>query len=383
MCVALLQNMVRACGLGTRVRFCPLGEAGELAKTLLPCGRAAIFADGGAQMAQVRGQLADLRPVCAVIGREPLAGLFSLPDEVRVVVALGTRSIFAARFFATLRGGFVLAVPLSAAAEGVFEAALPQGYAQAGYPLRAPDIVLADEALLSGLSGAAGYAALAALCAEDLALHALFAEGAEDPAFSRAAEAFLSYGEGEKGLFCACSLLRLALRRSPVLPAVCAAEAYGGDAFPLFAHFAARYARFLEKEEPRRYFVPDFTGRVLRAAEVTGERAAALLKNIAVPTAAECRRRIQVFAEARGALRARGELLRSFVQRAGRLYAAHGGHIRAEDGKEGAAGRIAALYECAAELSPLFSVPAAEREFGLLADLPQSDLAKQMRAACG
>ena len=39
MCMALLQNTVRACGIGTRVRFCPLGEAENLLKTLLPCGR--------------------------------------------------------------------------------------------------------------------------------------------------------------------------------------------------------------------------------------------------------------------------------------------------------------------------------------------------------
>ena len=186
MCMALLQNTVRACGIGTRVRFCPLGEAENLLKTLLPCGRAAVFADEGAPLMRVRARLAAYRPVCCVVGKEPLSGLFSLPDEVRAVVALGRRSIFAARFFASLRGGFVLAVPLAAAAEGLFEAALPKGYAQAGYPLRAPDIVLADEALLSGLSGAAGYAALSALCAEDLALHALFAEGAEDQPVAQA-----------------------------------------------------------------------------------------------------------------------------------------------------------------------------------------------------
>ena len=177
MCMALLQNTVRACGIGTRVRFCPLGEAENLLKTLLPCGRAAVFADEGAPLMRVRARLAAYRPVCCVVGKEPLSGLFSLPDEVRAVVALGRRSIFAARFFASLRGGFVLAVPLAASAEGLFEAALPKGYAQAGYPLRAPDIVLADETLLEARAEAVGFAALSALCAEDLALHALFAGG--------------------------------------------------------------------------------------------------------------------------------------------------------------------------------------------------------------
>ena len=233
MCMALLQNTVRACGIGTRVRFCPLGEAENLLKTLLPCGRAAVFADEGAPLMRVRARLAAYRPVCCVVGKEPLSGLFSLPDEVRAVVALGRRSIFAARFFASLRGGFVLAVPLTASAEGLFEAALPKGYAQAGYPLRAPDVVLADETLLAARAEAVGFAALSALCAEDLALHALFAGGEDGAAFVRAAEALPAGGESAGGLFCVCSLLRLALRTAPAMPAVRAAEA-AEDGYALF-----------------------------------------------------------------------------------------------------------------------------------------------------
>ena len=376
MCMALLQNTVRACGIGTRVRFCPLGEAENLLKTLLPCGRAAVFADEGAPLMRVRARLAAYRPVCCVVGKEPLSGLFSLPDEVRAVVALGRRSIFAARFFASLRGGFVLAVPLAAAAEGLFEAALPKGYAQAGYPLRAPDVVLADETLLAARAEAVGFAALSALCAEDLALHALFAGGEDGAAFVRAAEALPAGGESAGGLFCVCSLLRLALRTAPAMPAVRAAEA-AEDGYALFSCFAARYAHFLEREEPRRFFVPDYTGRALHASQVYGERAAVLLKNITVPTAAECRRRAEIFAQARAKLRVRGELLRAFAQKAGRLYAAYGGRVRA-----GESGQAAALYECAAELSPLLSVPALQRDFGLLEPPPQDSCsAEHMRTA--
>ena len=379
MCMALLQNTVRACGIGTRVRFCPLGEAENLLKTLLPCGRAAVFADEGAPLMRVRARLAAYRPVCCVVGKEPLSGLFSLPDEVRAVVALGRRSIFAARFFASLRGGFVLAVPLAAAAEGLFEAALPKGYAQAGYPLRPPDAVLVGEALLGGAAEAAGFAALSALCAEDAAAHALFAgkELAEAAAFARAAEAFAAFGGEKQGLFCACALLRLALRGAPALPAAEAAAAYGQDAFPLFAYFAARYIRFLEREEPRRFFVPDHVGRVLHAAQVCGVCAPSLLKGVKVPTAEECAARADIFAQARAKLRARGELLRVFAGKAARLYTAHGGRIRAETDA-----RCALLYECAAELSPLLSLPAMQREFGLLADLPADVCsAEHMRAA--
>ena len=49
---------------------------------------------------------------------------------------------------------------------------------------------------------------------------------------------------------------------------------------------------------------------------------------------------------------------------------------------ENTARRIAALYECAAELSPLLSVPALQREFGLLEPPPQDSCsAEHMRTA--
>ena len=160
------------------------------------------------------------------------------------------------------------------------------------------------------------------------------------------------------------------------MPAVRAAEA-AEDGYALFSCFAARYAHFLEREEPRRFFVPDYTGRALHASQVYGERAAVLLKNITVPTAAECRRRAEVFGQARAKLRVRGVLLRAFAQKAGRLYAAHGGRVRA-----GESGQAAALYECAAELSPLLSVPALQRDFGLLEPPPQDSCsAEHMRTA--
>lgn len=132
MCMALLQNTVRACGIGTRVRFCPLGEAENLLKTLLPCGRAAVFADEGAPLMRVRARLAAYRPVCCVVGKEPLSGLFSLPDEVRAVVALGRRSIFAARFFASLRGGFVARGAARSCCGGAVRGGVAQGVRAGG-----------------------------------------------------------------------------------------------------------------------------------------------------------------------------------------------------------------------------------------------------------
>ncbi len=123
--------------------------------------------------------------------------------------------------------------------------------------------------------------------------------------------------------------------------------------------------------------MPDHVGRVLHAAQVCGVCAPSLLKGVKVPTAEECAARADIFAQARAKLRARGELLRVFAGKAARLYTAHGGRIRAETDA-----RCALLYECAAELSPLLSLPAMQREFGLLADLPADVCsAEHMRAA--
>ena len=375
--IAFLQNALRKSGVQARVRFCTLAEVGAQLSALLPHGRAAVFADEGfARTEEVRTRLKSHDPVCAVVGDGSVGELLALPDEVRAVVALGERSIAAARFFASLRGGYVLAVPLSASAGGLF-GALPRGHAQAGYPLRPPDLVLVDASLLGGAPQAVGFGALAALCAEDAALSALFTGGEVPSAFSRTAEALVLHGEGKEGLFCACAAFRLALGSSPAMPAAEAAEL--GDAFSVFSGFAARYVRFLEQGSPRRYYVPDYVGRVLRAARQSGRRAGELLRNVCVPTAAECARRMEIFAQAREKLRIRGELLRLFARKVRRLYVLHGGQIPC--GREAQA---AALYECAAELSPLLSVPAMEREFGSLAELPPNAAsAAAMRDACG
>ena len=311
MCVALLQNMVRACGLGTRVRFSPARRGGSACKDAPAlrqggnlCGRRR--ADGaGARAARgfaprlrgdrqraARGAVLSSRrgARCRRAGHKEHLCRAVLCDAARRVRA---RRAPLRRGRGGVRGGAAAGV-----CAGGLSAARARHRARTRY-LRV--------ALLSRSFGGGGLCRARRAVRGGSRLHALFAEGVEDPAFSRAAEAFLSYGEGEKGLFCACSLLRLALPRSPVLPAVRAAEAYGGDAFPSLLTLRRAMRAFWKRRNRAGTSCPILRGGVLRAAEVTGERAAALLKNIAVPTAAECRRRIQVFAEARGALVRAGE----------------------------------------------------------------------------
>ena len=144
-----------------------------------PAGsRAALFfaeGDRGAVPEHLFSALAPFSPLCAAVGQGCASGLFSLPDEVRAVVALGNRAFLAARFFATLRGVACYAVPTSPSAEECFSPSAPPPFS--GYPLRAPDkILLCGNFLHVDCGAALAHTALAAVCAEELRTDALFSE---------------------------------------------------------------------------------------------------------------------------------------------------------------------------------------------------------------
>ena len=143
MCQNTLLSAAEEYGLKTRFCFEPVSAAPRLAKSLLPYGKVLLLADESvsAVLHSMRGQFAGFKIFCVVLGGGDRAeGLFSLPDDVRLCVAVGRRSIAAARFFCTLRGAFLLAVPDMLYQEGMLSSA-----SSGGYPVEEPDIVLFDE----------------------------------------------------------------------------------------------------------------------------------------------------------------------------------------------------------------------------------------------
>ena len=151
-------------GAAVQLLFCPCSHAGEALSALLPYGKAALVIDEAVppQAAErVRIALKKFRPACAVIGGD-FTQLFSLADDIRAAVGIGTRGIAGARFFATLRGAFSLLIPTDTAAEGLFAPFAPPPWQ--GYPLAPADMILADAALLQETPALACFAGV---CAEE------------------------------------------------------------------------------------------------------------------------------------------------------------------------------------------------------------------------
>ena len=231
------ESAMAGCGLRTRAVRASIAEAGEQLRALLPFGKAALITDAGTDeqlTERVRASLRAYRPQCIFAeGEDASMPLFSLPDDVRAVVAVGPRSALAARFFCTLRGGFSLLIPLRPSAEELFAPAAPRPWA--GYPLAEPDLILVDGEILQNAEEARAEAALAALCAAELESDARFTESEYDArglhlAAARAAEADLSLPAGREDVLAASAIFCLEKRSLPPFGCERAARAAAGGA---------------------------------------------------------------------------------------------------------------------------------------------------------
>ena len=91
MCFSLLDSAVAACGLATRIRFCPASAAAQVLQTAVPYGKIVLVSEDGESFAfaeRLRAKLGEFRPVSVVLGGEDkFEGLFSLADDVRAALA--------------------------------------------------------------------------------------------------------------------------------------------------------------------------------------------------------------------------------------------------------------------------------------------------------
>lgn len=362
MCISAVERALQEGGVPTRFLAAPLSEGARLLSELCPHGRAALIYDEECPLAEeVRAALAPFRPACFRLDKGgAYTPLFALDDTFRAAVGVGERSMAAARFFATVRGGASLLVPVRPSARGAFTKSAPSPCA--GYPLRDADLFLAPPAALFDCPQSRAEAALSALCAEELRSDALFSGRERDASpFDAAAE--LALGESGEEILCASALAELALRAAPPFASALAFERLaageGMPAFALFSAFCARYCA-LPAGEPRPFFVPDYAGRIRAAARRFGVPERALYARLRVPRAEESFALSRIFSECRPALSRGAQLLEAYARKLSRLYFAAGGaaHRAARVAAEGA-------YALSAELSPLLSPPALERELGM------------------
>lgn len=376
---AILQKAAQESGLKTKFYFEDKGEAARVAGSFVPCGKLLLLADEETadEALALKETFIDFRVYFAVQGKQESAnGLFSLPDDVRAAVAVGGRSIAAARFFCTLRGACLVAIPARCSAAEIF---CPRS--EGGYPVNEPDAVLFDKNFALGRAEGAAVAALSALYAEDIDIDGVFSGARKDAGYemlrlsaSLAVQVGAKVGRAPKEsgrrragsgerLFESLCLQEIALMACPRLPSRAFYHLLSGKGAPLgecaFAalHYAqARYAALFENGRPRRYFVPDYAARARRAAEYVGEEAFA---NIKVPSAEECFAAAEIFEESRLHFAAAAEALGAYAEKIRRVYYAEGGKKPLF-----ASGALEEAFSLAADLSPMLSVGALERDLG-------------------
>ena len=178
---SLLKDVEKeVCAFGAETKIIPAeAELAPLLRACIPAGCRAVFVysekEKQASAEYILRSLQGFAPLCVCI-KDDWTGLFSMPDEVRAAVGYGSAAIFAARFFATVRGGVSIAVPDAPSAEGCFGREAPAPFA--GYPLRFPDFVLLSGNCMRHRFGQAlAETSLYALCAEELRTDALFRTG--------------------------------------------------------------------------------------------------------------------------------------------------------------------------------------------------------------
>lgn len=364
MCMEVLASAARGCGLKTKFYACGIGQLPRIAKEFLPCGKLLLLCDESAapQALGLRGAFAGFRVYSVVYGGERAEGLFSLPDDIRLAVAVGERSIAAARFFCTLRGAFCIAVPVCLRAESLFSPA-PEGY-----PVAEPDAVLFDGGLAGRADEAdsAAVAALSALCAEDIETDAVFSGERKDGGAGLFMKSAKLAEQGGGALFTAAALHGMALRSAVRSPSRALFELLAGKgghsdgecALAALCYTAERRCALFKGGAPRPYFVPDYAARARRAARYIGEAA---FEYIRVPTAQQSFALAHVFGESRGRFAVAAELLRAYAGRIRDIYFRAGGR-KPSFGAE----TLEDAYSLSADLSPLISAAALERDFGTL-----------------
>lgn len=275
--------------------------------------------------------------------------LFSMPDGVsRVLCAGGERALFAARYFAEVRGISCTLFPARASLDGAFEergevqiggervtAPLKEGEVVCDMELLSPDLAAGYCRLLLSRLAAAENRALAAFSAaprgeypeeipkEDVPI-------VEMNALQRRRER-VGTPEGEGA-----ALVRLMDGPLPEWRA--------------FVQLSALYAAFFAKGKPRRYFTPDYRARA--------ERAGVEYARLAIPTAEEYVYRAMALERVRAPLmKETGEILKAREEYCRRASALCGRELSLRGGDLSA---LRILPECGGGLTAVI------RDFGLM-----------------
>ena len=254
----------------SELRFCGAEEA--LREMLSrSSGKTLLISDGG--FYRVFAPIGHPHTIFAVLDREDVLPLFSMPDGVSGIAAVGGEfTMRAARYFAEVRGIRCLLFPVEPALDSVFEmnGEMTVGGVASRVPLAEAELCCDLQILRPALSR--GYARLLlsqlerseerALCMlERREVGALYEEGYAAARCEISAEAIIRANASLRRL----EAQGLAVGEATAFMRILAKEGIPEPEWQAYRALTALYSAFFERGKPRRYFVPDYTARTRRA----------------------------------------------------------------------------------------------------------------------
>lgn len=203
--------------------------------------------------------------------------LFSAPDGITCICAAGGKGILqAARYFAEINRVPCYLFPAFAACDGAFEAVgqIEAGATSGQYPL-ASARVFCDVSAMHGLPAAYARILLTRLALFERRTLRAFCGTDTGDLFERTYAAALSYEEedgAEKIVAVNVRLRRLEEEGAPMGEGIALSRLLEKDGvkeaeWEAYLQLSALYGAFFKRGEPRRYYVPNYALRALRAGE--------------------------------------------------------------------------------------------------------------------
>ena len=376
-----LQNLLKKAGHGTRLEACTLPCFSRHLQAILPQGKVLILLEEDTPLdiyKNLQQQLHFYRQYVLFIEEtEQGMGLFSLPDDIRMVIAVGNRAVELGRIFATLRKCYSVAIAINFETTNLLckiidtkklliEHKEIDKIAQKAYPVAPLDLILLDETLLQDRREGILKLASCTLIAIDIEIDALFRgerqiESYQMPNMQSANCLELYFA----------SLLESILVLDGYKFSYLNVQALLHDEdidkrFAFFCYFIERYQAFFQKNL-RKYYIPNYLRRFQIAVQYLGNSIS--LENIEVLTAEQADKLYTVFQQSRFSFLPFLHLLEEYSEKLQQLYIKHSVLNCLEQHTDNA--YFATLYNISAESTNMYIPPLLEREFGLLPQPPQ------------
>lgn len=357
--------------------YAPIAKTADVLRQFIPCGKVAVFVDAEIdflKIGELKQSLKDFKSYIAVLKKgENVSGLFSLPDDVRAVIAVGESTFHVARYFCALRNAYCICLPEYADAKNLFDnnVTLNIANAYALYPADMPDAVICDLDFIKDYGAAYCMLALCGAIFIDFQINSVFAGGAEVSdyglLYNLAANLDFKDKKGILDLYFRFLTTdgNTKLRAPSYVFYKLLYEKFNVDraqaAYFTYCYLSARYKRFFESAKPRTFFVPDYANRIRYAAKLSQIDERVLFLKNKVPTVKRLDALYDTFCDTRKTFSLKCESVIAYFEKIKKTVFALG--VKVPEIQSDVALK---LFSASCELSDILSVPTLMRDFGLL-----------------